>query len=234
MSLFFKIINSVKNKLTKPKPMIDITTMEPPPPIKEFEMVSKKYSDLPLPEKDASMESAVPLLKAVEKITGANAKVMALIIDLESNFRAKVKAPTSSATGWFQFINATYKTMVARHGREFGIPSTDLRTDPRVSALLGAELIKENGRILRATLKREPTILEYYIAHFLGSPVARKFLVLSDDTVVAKIMTAEAKANPWVFYDNNGRGKARTVKEVKDSLESRISKTLSNVNKYFE
>lgn len=210
--------------------------VETEPEVNENFMTSKKYSDLPLPKKDASMEAAVPLLKAVEKVTGADAKVMALIIDLESNFRATVKAPTSSATGWFQIINATYKVLLSRHAKEYDIPTTgteDLRKDPRVNSLLGAELINENRRILKVALKREPTVLEYYAAHFLGSPVARKFLVLSEDTVAAKLLPTEAKANVWVFYDNNGKGKARTVKEIKNYLEKRISNSLNKVNVLF-
>lgn len=206
-------------------------------PIEEPIRFTKNYNSLPLPEVDASMKAAIPLLLAVEQVTGANAKVMALIIDLESNFRATVKAPTSSARGWFQIIDKTYKTLLTRHANEYFIPTnseTDLRLDPRVNCLLGAELVKENGRILKNTLKREPELLEYYIMHFLGASVARKFLVLADNVVVADLMPIEAKANTWIFYNNNGKGSARTAKEVKDSLEVRITRTLADINKYFK
>lgn len=224
-------VDTKVDAIMESKPEPDITFKEVIQ-VQEPEIMSKNYKDLPLPNRDGSMEAAAPLIKEVSKITGVDPKSLALIIDLESSFRTSVKAPTSSATGWFQFINRTYQTMLARHYKEYHIPNgRDLRVDPRVSALLGAELTKENTNILKNVLKRQPTMLEIYMAHFLGAGVARKFLALSDDTVVANVLPREAQANRWVFYDS--KGKARTVKEVKDSIATRTENSRKNVNKYF-
>lgn len=205
-------------------------------PNEELKMDPNDYTTLPLPTKDASMEAAIPLLKAVESFLGTNAKTMAVIIDLESNFRTNVKAKTSSALGWFQMIDGTYKTLLKRHSKKYGIPlnsTVDMRTDPRVSTLLGAELLNETASFIRPVLGREATVLESYIGHFLGAPTAKKFLAIKDETVVAaELMPVEAKANTWVFYENNGKGRARSVAEVKASLQNRISKSLTQAEKY--
>lgn len=207
------------------------------PPNEVPQVNSKDYTTLPLPNKDGSMEAAVPLLKVVESITGVNAKTLALIINLESTFRTNVKAPTSSALGWFQIINGTYAVLLERYGSKYGIPkkpTKELRTDPRVSSLLGAELLAETSRIIRPVLGREPTVLESYMGHFLGAPVAKKFLEIKDtNTIAADIMPKEAKANPWVFYESNGKGPARTVAQINQSIASRIAKSMTQVEKYF-
>lgn len=207
------------------------------PPLEVPQVNSKDYTTLPLPSKDGSMEAAVPLLKAVESITGVNAKTLALIVNLESTFRTNVKARTSSALGWFQLINGTYAVLLERYGSKYNIPAKptkELRTDPRVSSLLGAELLTETSRIIRPVLGREPTVLESYMGHFLGAPVAKKFLAIKDpNTIAADIMLKEAKANPWVFYENNGKGPARTVAQVNQSITSRIATSMTQVDKYF-
>lgn len=234
--LWIKVMNFIKSLLQRFFKVSDIIT-ETEPPKEVLKVDSKDYTTLPLPIKDASMEAAVPLLKAVESILGTNAKTMALIIDLESNFRTNVKAKTSSALGWFQLINGTYDTLLKRHSKKYGIPlksTVDMRTDPRVSTLLGAELLNETTSFIRPVLGREPTVLESYIGHFLGAPTAKKFLAIKDESAVAAdLMPKEARANTWVFYESNGKGRARTVAEVKASLQNRIAKSLIQVDKYF-
>lgn len=218
----------MNESIEKEQPVIETK----PEPIEVKDNVFS-YLSVPIPPVNKSMADAVKTLNVIENYTGVRSSFMAMIINMESNFDAKAKAPTSSARGWFQFIDSTWKTMLARHAKEYGIPTDskeELRFDVRINALMGAELIRENVRILESTLKREPTLAEIYMAHFLGSTVAKKFLLLSNDVVVANVLPKEANANKWVFYNGN---KARTVAEVKDYISNRIEKTLIQVNKYF-
>lgn len=234
LSQIFKLLGTLlkkeqsKQNVPSNKEPVKVEKKQDTPVLKDLD-----YKGIPLPTQNKSMASAVNTLRTVENYTRVKASYMALIISVESSFDTNAKAPTSSARGWFQFIDRTWNTMLERHADKYNIAKDsleELRFDARISALMGAELIKENVNALEPFLKREPTLAEIYFAHFLGIGVAKRFLLLGDNVVVAEVLPKEAAANKWVFYNGD---KPRTVTEVKSYISKRIRNNLDQVNKYF-
>ena len=157
----------------------------------------------------------------------------------ESSFNPKAEAATSSATGLFQFIDQTWLRMVKEEGASHGLkryaraidenvngrfsvdsPSMkkkilNLRKDPKIAAQMAAAFTESNQRRLQATLGRQPTDGELYIAHFMGASGASRFLSAtqkSPDAVAAKLVPRQAAANKPIFY--TGKGHARSLEQV--------------------
>lgn len=168
-----------------------------------------------------------------------NPALLMAIADKESNFKTKVKAKTSSATGLFQFIEKTWfkamKTYGSRYGytQEAAAISNDevstqkktqilkLRTNPFLSAALAGEMLKNEGRELSYKIGRPLTAGETYLIHFLGPDDAEKFLktvVTTPFVSAASLLPKPAQANRPIFYAKQGT--PRTVAEVRDSFES--------------
>lgn len=163
----------------------------------------------------------------------------------ESSLDPKAKAPTSSATGLFQFIESTWLEVMKSDGPRLGyqkyadaITETadgdyviedkalrtevlKLREDPQVAADLAAAFTRNNGAYLHARFGRMPSPGELYIAHFLGSKGAEKFFMAgleTPDAVAANLFPRQAKANRAIFYGAEG---ARTIREVYRALVAR-------------
>jgi hypothetical protein len=146
---------------------------------------------------------------------------------LESGFRTDAKAATSSATGLYQFIEQTWLVALKTYGARHGLAETadtiqrdrggrayvaradvrrkivDLRLDPYLSALMAAELARENTAVLRRTLGRRPRPTELYLAHVLGAPGAASFLGELQATprlAASQLFPKAARANPALFY----------------------------------
>lgn len=181
-----------------------------------------QWESIPKPDKDGDYQAAKPTIDAAAKMVGVNADLLATIIAMESDFKSGVSAGTSSAGGWAQFIDSTFKQQMDRHGNKYGIPKNASKFDPRVSALLGAEFMKENARILKAKIGRDPSDTDLYAAHFLGPGGASKFLKADANAVAAQLFPDAAKANVNIFYTRSGQ--ARTVGEVYAYLEQLVSK----------
>ena len=166
----------------------------------------------------------------------------------ESGFRADAKASGSSATGLFQFIDATWLGLVRQFGEKYGVgglarsisvdgtgrlsvadPATrqrilDLREDPRLSSALAAEYARLNKGELERTLGRPAANTDIYLAHFLGARGATTFLTAlaqHGDTPAADLLPEAAQANHGVFYDGL-TGRARSLAEIYRSFGKRI------------
>jgi hypothetical protein len=170
----------------------------------------------------------------------------------ESGFRADAKSGTSSAAGLFQFVDSTWLDMVHRFGDKYGVGDLaqqisatnsgklvvasantkqkilDLRHDPAISSMLAAEYAKQNQTEMEQSLGRPLSRGDLYMAHFLGAGGATQFLKALDskgDTPAAKLLPDAAAANPGIFYDSSGN--AKTVREIYQSVASRIEKDAS-------
>lgn len=176
-------------------------------------------ADLPMPRGDGKWEYFKELFEKVAKIVGINPKLMATMAAIESGFRSAIKAPTSSATGLFQFVRGTWNAMMRKYGAKFGIPAGTPPTDPRANALLGAAFIKENMQALR-NVKPDTSDTDVYMAHFLGAGGAKKFFRAKPDAVAADVMPEAARANYSIFYQRDGR--ARTIAEVYALMNSKV------------
>lgn len=192
------------------------------------------------------------ILKASSE-TGVDPVYMMALADKESSFSTTVKAATSSAEGLFQFLSATWLELVrtygARHGLEteanavtgrggaITIPDEAtrkrvlaLRRDPYVAALMAGELIKRDRARIEQRIGRELKTSELYLAHFLGTSSAGKFLVLSSDkpdAVAKQAFRAAARANRSLFTAKAGKHRrSLTVAEVRERLGDMIERRI--------
>lgn len=154
-------------------------------------------------------------LRSASSATGVDFNYLVQTVQRESNFDPAAKASTSSATGLFQFTNATWLDTVDRYGARHGVNTQGmnneqilaLRSNPEISARMGAELTAENARMLEAKIDRAPTPGELYAAHFLGPSDAAKLIVAarSDGGASATdLFPRAAAANANVFTSRNG------------------------------
>lgn len=160
---------------------------------------------------------------------------------LESGLDPSARARTSSATGLYQFTGSTWLRTLDRHGAQHGLDWASaaidggkvrdpaaraqimaLRQDPQLSALMAGELASDNRADLTGALGREPDHAELYLAHFLGSEGASRFLAaLSADPgqSAAAILPKAAGANRAIFFEG---GAPRSVGQVMDLLRAKL------------
>ena len=175
--------------------------------------------------------------------TGVDFDYLLAQAKLESGLDPDARARTSSATGLYQFIDSTWLRTMDRHGDKYGYgwaadqigpgggvanrgtrdQLLSLRYNADVSALMAAELARDNANGLRGTLGREPEPAELYLAHFLGLGGAQKFLGAyqsnGGQSAVA-LMPKAAAANRPIFYDN---GRPRSVSEVMSLMQTKVA-----------
>ena len=167
---------------------------------------------------------------------------------VESSFQPDLKATTSSATGLYQFIDSTWLSAMKAHGAEHGLgqladaiqrragggltvpdPETrkqilDLRKDPKISAVLAAELTKDNKSALETKLGGPVGSTELYLAHFLGAAGATKFLAAMRDNplkAARDVVPDAASSNTAVFYDRQS-GQPKTLAQVYDRFAKKF------------
>jgi soluble lytic murein transglycosylase-like protein len=170
----------------------------------------------------------------------------------ESAFQPDAKAPTSSATGLYQFIDETWLGAVKAWGARYGLgqyaaeitlsesgrpqvadPATrrqilDLRKDPAASAALAAELARANKAEVETGLGRPASATDLYLAHFLGAQGATDFVRQIEHDGSAKaadLLPQAASANRWVFYDEAGQPK--TVSQIYRNFADRIERQVA-------
>lgn len=156
----------------------------------------------------------------------------------ESSLNPKAKAATSSATGLFQFLDATWLQVMKSEGPRLGYgryadaivetPGGELtirdkalreeilklREDPQVAADLAAAFTRSNGARLLERFGRMPSPGELYIAHFLGAEGAAQLFeagLADPDRIAADLFPRQAKANRAIFFED---GRPRTIRQV--------------------
>ena len=186
------------------------------------------------------------------KIADMDPALLMAIADKELSFAPKAKAGTSSASGLFQFVEATwFKALRAfgwRHGHEqeaMAIQGDDkemrvapqkraellrLRNDPYLSAVLAAEMLKHDGEGIASRLGRPLTQGETYLIHFLGPEDAERFMKKMDDdprASAAALLPKAAKANKPIFYERQGRrmkGRSVVLETFEAMMDTRTSR----------
>ncbi|MCO8030662.1 transglycosylase SLT domain-containing protein [Brevundimonas diminuta] len=160
----------------------------------------------------------------------------------ESAMNPNARAPTSSASGLFQFIEQTWLGTVKQHGAKHGYGQyadliyqggdgrwqvrgsarnvvLDLRFDPHAASTMAGELTASNAAYLRGRTGREPNGGELYAAHFLGPAGAAKLMEAMQtrpQSSAAALFPEAASANRSIFYRN---GRAVSVAEVHANLQ---------------
>jgi hypothetical protein len=168
---------------------------------------------------------------------------------VESSLRPDAKAPTSSASGLYQFIEQSWLGTVKKHGAEHGLgwaadkisqgPSgryyiadtatrqyvLKLRNNPEIASLMAAEHAADNKATLEASLGREAGGTDLYMAHFLGIGGAKKFLSTlqrNPNAAAAQLFPAAAASNRGIFFGEGGR--MRSVSEIYDRFAAKLEK----------
>lgn len=160
----------------------------------------------------------------------------------ESSFNPNARAPTSSASGLFQFIEQTWLATVKQHGAKHGYGQyadlihrgsdgrwrvegsarnvvLDLRFDPQAASVMAGELTASNAAYLRGRTGREPGAGDLYAAHFLGPAGAAQIMEAMQTrpgASAAAMFPQAAAANRSIFYRD---GRPATVAEVHANLQ---------------
>ena len=177
--------------------------------------------------------------------TGTSFEYLLSTAQRESALDPAAKAPTSSATGLFQFIEQTWLGLMKTEGGKLGLTDLSaqitgrgdgtyavgdaasrdtilkLREDPRLASMMAGALTQQNREALTSATGREPTGGELYMAHLLGARGASSLIqsaAQNPDRPVAYDMPEAAAANRSVFYDRTG--KARTASELYAALSA--------------
>ena len=185
--------------------------------------------------------------------TGVNFSYLMKLAATESNFRPTSESATSSATGIYQFTHDTWLNTLKTHGAKYGLVvdyATNieyyetlygyqrpivrdesmyqhllaLRKNPRLSAIMAAEMVRDNLKILASSINREPTETDLYLTHFLGTAAAITFLQSleqSPDTHAVELFPRAAKSNYDIFHPKTCA--PRTVDEVYSHFGEKFS-----------
>ena len=184
--------------------------------------------------------------------TGVDFAYLMKLAATESNFEPEIKATGSSATGLYQFTRDTWLNTIKKHGASYGLNHyagaiefyvtrggyqrpmvkdkalykhlLELRKNPRVSAMMVAETVRDNQRKLSFSLDRAPTQTDLYLTHFLGTDGAIAFLRALEETPdihAGKMFPAAAKSNQDIFHAKPSD--PRTVDEVYELFGNKFS-----------
>lgn len=170
---------------------------------------------------DGEWASYKDLILAASKMAGVDPGLMAVMAGVESTFRGRAAASKGSAKGLYQFMPGTWKEMLKKYGKKYGLPEDADILDPRANALMGAEYLKENAKGIKQSFGREATDIDLYLSHFLGPGDVKKFLNANPNEIAAKVLPAPAKYNEGIFFSKDG--KARTIAQVHAEVDSRMS-----------
>lgn len=126
---------------------------------------------------------------------------------VEAGGRVDAKNPLSSASGNGQFIESTWLRMIKQYRPDVASGRSDaqilaLRTDPKIGAALGLEMIDrygdENGAIL-ASKGLPVSDGTKYLAHFAGAGGAADLLRANPNTPARDVLSPNAiAANPFM------------------------------------
>jgi hypothetical protein len=177
----------------------------------------------------AQRQTAETAIARAAEATGVDFQLLMETARRESSFNPRAKAPTSSASGLFQFIEQTWLDVVRRHGAKHGLADLagrietrngraivsdgaqrqailDLRFNPEIAARMAGELALENAERLADRLGRAPKPGEIYAAHVMGAAGAARLIEAGDRGApdASALFPREAGANRWLFFDRAG------------------------------
>ena len=160
-------------------------------------------------------------IRSAAAATGVDFSFLFQQAKVESGLDANAKAGTSSATGLFQFTRDTWFKVVEQHGSDMGLAGEasalksgtvsaadkqrilEMRSNPEISARLAAHYAIDNAKALQAQGHKVTGPTDLYLAHFLGSAGAAKFLAgmkENPNAPAASVLPSAAGANKTIFY----------------------------------
>ncbi|CAK0777398.1 Flagellar biosynthesis protein FlgJ [uncultured Gammaproteobacteria bacterium] len=188
----------------------------------------------------------VAAVRAASVETGVDFSYLMEKAAVESSFQTDSKASTSSATGLYQFLDGTWLATMKEHGADHGLGRyadaiqrrpdgrmfvadpelrreiLDLRKDAKTSALMAAELTRDNKDYMEEKIGGQIGSTELYMAHFLGAGGASKFIkaMRENPNQVARDLFPDAAAsNRGVFY---AQGKPTTLAQIYNRFSAKF------------
>ncbi len=175
------------------------------------------------------------------RLTGISLGHIMAFASKESNFRPRDSPSTSKAKGYFQHIPDTWTRSIYAFSDAYGYGNLktmlrrdywgtmELRTDPKVSAVLAGALLIDDARRIEKELGRKLSPTENYMHHLLGSSKGLTFFEALRDTPNKKVnrlpgMHASIRANRNVFTDG---GRYLTVREVMNWADNEIGRRMA-------
>jgi hypothetical protein len=181
-------------------------------------------------------------IRRASQATGVDFDFLMKTARRESAFNPNARAPTSSASGLFQFIEQTWLGTLKQHGAKHGYGQyadlihrgsdgrwrvegsarnvvLDLRFDPQAASTMAGELTASNAAYLRGRTGREPGAGDLYAAHFLGPAGAGQIMeamATRPGASAVAMFPQAAAANRSIFYRG---GRAATIAEVHANLQ---------------
>lgn len=153
------------------------------------------------------------------KATGTDPNVLATFANIESTMNDKAK--NGRVKGLLQFTPGTWKLMVKRHAKKHGLKHPDIYNAYH-NAVLGAELINDNALWLETRLKRETSVEEKYLAHFISPNYALRIIRAGGWRSAKDLLpTSFVKGNRSYFYSKHGR--ALTVREFRRVIADKLT-----------
>lgn len=175
----------------------------------------------PVKVNHAGMQKYGKLVLQVADQTGVDPMELVTFISIESKFNPKARnGEGSSAAGMGAFIDSTWRAMLKKHGKKYGLSMTTRKTNPRANLLMTAEYINDNRALLQKRLGRDVDTSEVYLAHLLGPGGAMKLLSAKSTRVAYQAASTSPSKNKRYFLKKNG--KPRTVAEFRQFTRQMI------------
>jgi hypothetical protein len=221
----------VAEKFFAPTPAVSPVVTERLLSAIDHEEAQREITPAPTGDESSAALDGVPTevriaIRNATEVVGIDAAYLTAVAERESHFDTGVRAHRTSATGLYQFTKETWLRVVKLFGAKYGLEKyaqmivvdedghvsmphsraraalLELRDDPRLSALMAAELAQDNKTRLERLLRREATPAETYMAHFFGVIDAARIIHAAHSTPRmpgAQILPTAAQTNPGVF-----------------------------------
>ena len=187
---------------------------------------------------DGANEKVQQAIRNAARTVGIETSYLVVVAARESSFDPRKHAHRTSATGLYQFTASTWLRTVRAFGERHGLAQyarqievdhrgvvsmrdaaaraklLRLRADPRISALMAAELARDNEARLARLLGRPAAASEIYIAHLLGVTEAARVIEAArskPQTLGVQVLPAAARANPDLFAPRGRIASANTI-----------------------
>lgn len=159
--------------------------------------------------------------------TGIPVMDLVAINSIESGYKANAKnGEGSSAQGLGSLTERTYRVMVKRYGKQYGVKPGTPRSNARANLLMTAAYWNENKGILTASLGRMPTSPEIYMAHFMGPSNAVRVIKSKGNRAAYQVARLSPNQNKKFFMKGSRKTgyHARTVAEFKSYVAAEMSR----------
>jgi hypothetical protein len=174
------------------------------------------FDDL-IPQAQQAAPQAPPQLESLDQ-GPVTPELLNKISFIESGNNPNARSKTSTASGAFQFTNATWREGVKKYGAETGVKLTD-KNNPNAQRIIAEKMLGDNAEILANNLGRSPNDTEVYLTHFLGLEGAKKLLESHPQQFAARVFPEAAKANRALFFN---KGQPLTVAQLYDVIDKKV------------